>query len=140
MAVRSIVRYPNPILSQGTARVDPTKEESLVRDLIDTMRRHHGAGLAAPQIGVAKRVCVIARDRRDQALVNPEIVWKSEEKATAVEGCLSGLSASVTRPIAVRVRYLDISGKSKEELFEGFTARCAQHEIDHLDGVTIVDR
>src|SRR3546814_10158330 len=106
-----------------------------------------GVGLAAPQIGVTRRIIVVdvaGKDEKPQpiALVNPEVVWRSDETLVYEEGCLSlpELYADVERPAAVKVRYLDRDGASREVEGEGLLAVCLQHEIDHLDGVLFIDR
>jgi peptide deformylase len=117
--------------------------------LFDTMYLAPGIGLAAPQVGVLRRVCVAdvsdrkkGEEPRRLALVNPEVVWRSSEGDTQEEGCLSlpNQFADVSRPRAVRVRYRDLEGVERELEADGLLARCLQHEIDHLDGVLFVDR
>ena len=106
-----------------------------------------GVGLAAPQVGVNKRMfvmdCVKDPDlaARPLVLINPEITWASEDLTTYEEGCLSipDQYADVERPSEVRVRWLGLDGKTQEEQFAGLWATCAQHEIDHLDGKLFID-
>ena len=105
-----------------------------------------GVGLAAPQVGVLKRIIVVdpARDDEPPAplkMANPEIIWASEETKSHEEGCLSlpDHYAEVKRPEKVRVRYLDHENEIREQEFDGFLATCIQHEMDHLDGVLFVD-
>src|SRR3546814_9111091 len=112
-----------------------------------TMYAAPGVGLAAPQIGVTRRIIVVdvaGKDEKPQpiALVNPEVVWRSDETLVYEEGCLSlpELYADVERPAAVQVRYLDRDGASREVEGEGVLGVCLQHEIDHLDGVLLIDR
>jgi peptide deformylase len=117
----------------------------LVADMFETMYVAPGIGLAAPQVGVLKRVVVIdvaeGEERRPMALVNPEIVWRSEELVTAEEGCLSlpKQFADVTRPQAIQVRFLTEQGEPRELAADGLLARCVQHEVDHLDGILFTD-
>lgn len=124
-------------------------EAGQVRDLaprmLAAMYAAPGIGLAAPQVGVGLRLCVIDLQKEDArapiVLVNPEIVAASTELATREEGCLSipGQFAEVTRPARVKVRFQDLSGARQEVEAEGLLATCLQHEIDHLDGVLFVD-
>jgi peptide deformylase len=114
--------------------------------MLETMYDAPGIGLAAPQIGLTKRLIVIdvaGKDEEPQPLkiVNPEIVWSSDEESTYEEGCLSlpGHYADVTRPAAVRVKYLDETGAAQEIEADGLLATCLQHEIDHIDGVLFID-
>ena len=153
MAVLPIVEVPDPrlrLLSQPVAEVDEAVRQ-LVADMMETMYAAHGIGLAAIQVGVAKRVLVIdlqeerdAEDepvRRPHAYINPEILSVSEELSTYNEGCLSipEQYAEVSRPAGCRVRWLDEQGERHEEDIDGLLATCMQHEIDHLNGVLFVD-
>ena len=121
---------------------------SLVADLHETMYYAEGIGLAAPQIGVSLRVCVLdLRDEDDPeagrwVFVNPVIVESSEEEDKASEGCLSipEMEEVVARPARVTVRGFDAEGEAVEVEAEGLLARALQHEIDHLDGVLFIDR
>jgi peptide deformylase len=124
----------------GDPRVAPLAEEMLA-----TMYKAPGIGLAAPQVGELLRLVVvdIRPDEKPEplVLVNPEIVAESRETATREEGCLSlpNQYADVTRPARVKVRWQDLSGAKKEIEAEGLLAACLQHELDHLDGVLFVD-
>ena len=108
----------------------------LIDDMIETLHDANGAGLAAPQIGVLRRVVVINTEGEDWELINPEIVEVSEEEQTGIEGCLSlpGQWGIVTRPEYAKVRAQDRNGDWYEYEGEDLTARCFLHEIDHLDG------
>jgi peptide deformylase len=144
----NILIAPDQRLKQ---RSDPVeKVDQRVRDLMDnmleTMRLANGIGLAAPQVGVLKRVIVIDLSgpddpARPQFIANPEILWYSETWASGEEGCLSLPEhyAEVTRPAAIRVRYLDYENEVREIEADGLLAKCIQHEADHLDGVLFVD-
>jgi peptide deformylase len=124
----------------------------LTEDMLETMYADKGVGLAAPQIGLSKRIIVIDPDQHDEngavrrgsplALINPEIIQKSEEKIIFCEGCLSlpGQSADVERHQTVKVRYQDVTGKSLEIEASDYKAVVLQHEIDHLDGILYIDR
>jgi peptide deformylase len=117
----------------------------LVRDMFETMYDAEGVGLAAPQVGLSRRVIVV--DVREEgthpfALVNPRIVESSRDSDKAEEGCLSipGVSSVVERPARVTVEGLDENGAPVRMEAEGLLARCLQHEIDHLDGILFIDR
>jgi peptide deformylase len=151
MAFLPILEAPHPLLKARAAPVEAFDEglRKLAQDMFDTMYLAPGIGLAAPQVGVLKRVCVAdISDRkkgeppRQLVLVNPEVVWRSSEAETQEEGCLSlpNQFADVSRPLAVRVRYLDLEGGERQLSADGLLARCLQHEIDHLDGVLFTDR
>lgn len=120
---------------------------TLAADMLDTMYDAPGVGLAAPQIGVMKRIfvmdCVKEDDEppRPMVLINPEITWVSEDMGTYEEGCLSipDHFAEVERPAAAEVTWTDLDGAQQTERFTGLWATCAQHEIDHLDGKLFID-
>jgi peptide deformylase len=148
MAVLPIITAPDPRLKIKARRVAAVDDEvrQLMNDMLETMRQAIGIGLAGPQVGVAKRVIVLDVAREGEApqpmmLANPEILWRSEELATFSEGCLSLPEhyADVTRPVQIRVRYLDYQNEIREIQASGLLATCIQHEIDHLDGVLFVD-
>ncbi len=144
MAIRKIVEMgTDDILRKHARRVDKfdRRLHQLLDDMADTMVEADGVGLAAPQVGILKRCCVIDVGDGLIELVNPEIVW-IEGEVVDVEGCLSvpGRRATVARPEKVRVRAQDRKGKPIEIEGEGLLARCLCHEIDHLDGVLYVDK
>jgi peptide deformylase len=148
MAVLPIITAPDPRLKLKARRVDAVDDDirRLMDDMLETMRTAIGIGLAAPQVGVAKRVIVldVAREGEEpqpMMLANPEILWRSAELATFSEGCLSLPEhyAEVTRPEKIRLRYLDYQNEIRETEASGLLATCLQHEIDHLDGVLFVD-
>lgn len=149
MTVRTILTAPDPTLTQVSKPV--TKVDDAVRrlmdDMLETMIAADGIGLAAPQIGVLKRVVVIDVSRKGEAMkplrmANPEIIEASDEDIDYEEGCLSVPEhyAEVTRPARVTVRYLDEQNEIREIKAEGVLSVCIQHEIDHLDGVLFIDR
>ena len=148
MAVRPILRWPDPLLRETCAPVEAGEDvSSLIADLFDTMYAAPGRGLAAPQIGVLKRVFVMdvtwkEGTRSPVACINPEIVEASPGIAEAEEACLSipGIAAKVRRPAVVVLRWTDDAGVRHEGRLGGFQAVCAQHEYDHLDGRVIFDR
>jgi peptide deformylase len=147
--IRSILIHPDPRLKRLS---DPVTEISaelgkLAEDMLATMYDAPGIGLAAPQVGVNKRLfvmdCVKDPDLapRPLVLINPEITWSSEDLATYEEGCLSipDQYADVERPAEVTVRWTALDGETYEEQFAGLWATCAQHEIDHLNGKLFID-
>lgn len=143
MAVYEIIKLGDPILREK-ARPVPKITANVLRlldNMAETMRAANGVGLAAPQIGVPKRVVVVDVGDGLLELVNPELV-AAEGEETAVEGCLSipGLQGEVPRAYRVRVRYLDRQGEAREVEAEELAARALQHELDHLDGILFVDR
>ena len=148
MALREILIVPDPILKQVSKPVETVDDDlrALMDDMLETMYAAPGIGLAAIQVGVAKRVIVmdLAREGEPPAprhFVNPEILWASEETAPYEEGCLSvpEIYDEVERPARVKLRYLGYDGKPVEEDAEGLFAVCIQHEMDHLEGVLFID-
>lgn len=147
MAVLRIREYPDPILKRPAEPVDRIDDtvRRLLDDMLETMYRAPGIGLAAPQVGVSKRIVVVDVSEQKSAplrLVNPRITWRSEILVAAEEGCLSlpDQYAEVKRPEAVELVYLDECGVERSLEAEGLLARCLQHEIDHLDGILFIDR
>lgn len=146
MALLPILRYPDPRLHKTAAPVTEVDDRirTLVRDMAETMYAAPGIGLAATQVDVHERVIVIdVSEEGDDLLVliNPEIIWKSDEKQVFEEGCLSvpEIYDEVERAARIRVRALDEHGKEFELDAEGLLAVCIQHEIDHLDGKVFVE-
>ena len=148
MTVRPLVILPDAQLRLISEPVSAVTDEirTLARDMIETMYDAPGVGLAAIQIGVAKRVVTIDTSKDENAknptvYLNPEIVWSSEEKRVYDEGCLSipEFYGEVERPDRVRVRYMNLDGQSVEQEADGLLATCLQHEIDHLNGVLFID-
>ena len=146
MAVRKVVTFPADILEQECERVEifDKKLGKLLDDMYDTMIEYDGVGLAAPQIGIDRRIAVVDVDGETFEFVNPEIIEASGSQ-TGPEGCLSipGLFGEVTRPDKIKVRAQNRKGKWFEMKASGFLSRAIQHEIDHLHGVlftTKVDR
>jgi peptide deformylase len=147
--IRPILIHPAPILRDTSAPVPEINDRirALLDDMLETMYDAQGRGLAAVQIGVLQRLVVIDTDwkegaRNPQFFVNPEIVWSSTTTASREERCLSipNTPKEVIRPDRVRVRYLDRDGASQEAEMTGLTAMVIQHEVDHLEGVLILDR
>jgi peptide deformylase len=148
MTVRPILTAPDLRLQAVSTDVETVDEglRTLIADMIDTMYAAEGIGLAAIQIGVAKRVLVIDIDQKDgaknpRAFINPKIVWASDEMATFEEGCLSvpEIWDEVERPARIRAEYLDQDGAKQVLEADGLLATCLQHEMDHLNGVLFID-
>jgi len=149
MALLPILTAPNPLLKRKSAAVERVDSgvRKLMDDMLETMHAAPGIGLAAPQVGVLRRVIVLDIEREGLntgpiCLANPEIIEASEEDAVYEEGCLSVPEhySEVERPAKVRVRYLDRENEIREMDCEGLLATCIQHEIDHLDGILFIDR
>lgn len=147
MAVREIRILGDPVLRAKAAPVSVVDDElrRLIDDMLETMYAADGVGLAAPQVGVGRRVIVVDVREPDApafALINPVVVSASEEVERGEEGCLSipGLKEIVERPAGVVVEGLDPDGKPRRIDAHGLLARALQHEVDHLDGVLFIDR
>ncbi len=148
MALLPIITAPDPRLklkAKPVAKVD-AKLRKLMDDMLETMYLAPGIGLAAPQVGVTKRVLVVdvAKDGAKPQpfrIANPEILWRSKELVTFSEGCLSLPEhyADVTRPGEIKLRYLDHENELRELHAKGLLATVIQHEMDHLEGVLFVD-
>ena len=148
MAVKKILSYPHPLLVRESTRIDNFDENvaSLSRDLIDTMYDADGVGLAAPQIGVNKRIFVLDCSREDEEkdcriVINPEIEHESEDLNSYKEGCLSipGITEEVFRPKVIKVVYQDINGVLRRNTYDDLWSTCFQHELDHLNGKLFID-
>jgi peptide deformylase len=170
MAVLPIYVVPQAVLKKSADTVTEITPEirKLADDMVETMYAARGIGLAAPQVGVSKRVIVLDVDQRrgdgtphaeesddadddhddappvpgkPQVFINPEVVWEAEELNVYEEGCLSipGLYAPVERPEKVRVRYMSLDGATQEIEADGLLATCLQHEIDHINGILFID-
>ena len=149
LAIKDILIHPDPRLK---AMADPVSDFSdalsaLADDMLETMYAAPGIGLAAPQVGVMKRLlvmdCVKDEDAEPEpmVLVNPRVIWTSDDRNTYEEGCLSipDQYAEVERPAEVEVAWQDLSGADQSRKFDGLWATCVQHEIDHLDGKLFID-
>ncbi len=149
MTLRPILLHPDPRLKKLCDPVDDLTDElrTLAEDMLQTMYDAPGIGLAAPQVGVTKRLIVLDCVKEEGAtprpitMFNPEMVAASDEKNVYEEGCLSLPEhyAEVTRPAEVTVRWRDLAGSEREETFDGLWATCVQHEIDHLNGRLFID-
>jgi peptide deformylase len=154
MSILALREYPDPILHQKAEVVSKIDDELrlFLDDMLETMYTDHGVGLAAPQVGVLKRMIVIDAEQKEDeeghhqkgnpiALINPEIIYTSEETIFFCEGCLSipEQRADVERFQKIKVRYQDTTGAVKEIEAEDYLAVVLQHEIDHLDGILYID-
>ncbi len=149
MSHLSILIHPDPRLKKTAKPVGAVTKElrALADSMLQTMYEAPGIGLAAPQVGVLKRLfvmdCIKDKGAKPEptVLFDPQITWVSEAMNTYEEGCLSipEQYADVERPAEARVRWLDVDGKVCEEQFDGLWATCVQHEIDHLDGKLFID-
>ena len=147
--IRPILIHPDPRLKKLCPPIGEITDEirTLGRDMLETMYDAPGVGLAGPQIGVMRRIITMDCTKdpeaapRPMVLVNPEIIWSSEDLSIYEEGCLSipDQYAEVERPAIVRVRWTDLDGAVQEEEMTGLWATCVQHEIDHLDGKMYID-
>lgn len=140
MSSAAIVIHPNEVLRQVCTPVTTIDDDlgHLVQRMRSIMSSANGIGLAAPQIGLSLRVALVGKF----AMLNPRIVWASERQTVMEEGCLSipGSRIRVLRPASVDVEYTDLTGATKIIRLNDRMAKCAQHEIDHLDGILIVDK
>jgi peptide deformylase len=148
MALRDIIILPDKrlrLVSQPAETID-AELRRLVDEMFETMYEAPGIGLAAIQVGVPKRIVVMDLAKKDdprdpRVFINPQVTWRSEERAIYEEGCLSipEFYEEVERASKVRVRFLDLTGAEQELEAGGLMATCLQHEIDHLDGVLFID-
>jgi len=148
MTIRPILIHPDPRLKKTADPVAGISDELrvLADDMFATMYDAPGIGLAAPQLGISQRVITMDCSAKDadpepMVLVNPEVLWSSDEKNTYEEGCLSipEQYADVERPAEVDVRWMNIEGNIVERRMDGLLATCVQHEIDHLNGILFID-
>ena len=145
--IRPILIHPDPRLKKPCAPVVAVTPEiaQLAADMLETMYDAPGIGLAAPQVGVVSRLlvmdCIKEGTPEPMVLINPELLWVSEDLHGYEEGCLSipDQYAEIKRPAAVKVRWLGLDGAMQERQFQGLWATCVQHEMDHLDGRLFID-
>jgi peptide deformylase len=140
-----ILKYPDDFLRKKAREVEDFKDPELARlvsEMVKTMEAEKGIGLAAPQVGSGLRICVVKVDNTVHILVNPKIKSSSRKKEIFEEGCLSfpGKFFPIERPIKVKVKAKNLAGKKIKIKADGLLARVFQHEIDHLDGILIIDR
>ncbi len=145
MPVLPIICWPDARLTTVCSEINGDVS-ALAADMLETMYAAPGRGLAAPQVGALLRLFVMDCTWKEgiyapRVVINPELLWTSAETAIGPEGCLSlpGITSQVSRPTSVRMRWLDLNAAICEEIFTGFAAICAQHELDHLNGVLTLD-
>ncbi|MDO5754717.1 MAG: peptide deformylase [Tissierellia bacterium] len=146
MAIRNIRKEGDPLLRKKSRKIEIIDEriKMLIEDMAETMKESEGVGIAAPQVGVLRRLFVI--DLRDdkglRVFINPEIIEKNDDEEIDIEGCLSvpEQSGFVKRPTKIRLRYQDEDGQSHEIEASDYFARVIQHENDHLNGVLYIDK
>lgn len=149
MPLLSIVQWPDPRLAAPCAPVGAVTPavRALAADMLETMYAAPGRGLAAPQVGVLQRIFVMDVTWKDGprhpvVLIDPEVVWQADTRVVGPEGCLSipGVLAEVERAASIQLVWTDLEGERVEAVLEGFAAICAQHEMDHLNGIVTLDR
>lgn len=149
MTVLPILTWPHPRLSAVCAPVEAitASVRALGRDLLETMYAAPGRGLAAPQVGVLSRMFVMDPQWKEgtptpQVCINPDIIERGPDQTISDEGCLSlpGVTVPVRRCTAVKMVWTDLDGVVHDDALTGFAALCAQHELDHLDGILTLDR
>ena len=145
---KKILIEPDPILRKKCEPLDKVDDgvRNLMNDMLETMYAAPGIGLAAVQIGILKKLVVIDISKEEEKknplfLINPEIVYKSNQTSVYEEGCLSlpGQFAEIERPSECTLNYIDYYGKKKELKAKGLLATCIQHEVDHLNGILFID-
>jgi peptide deformylase len=143
MAILNIKIYGDTILREKAKEVEDKDiyVERFLNDMAETLDYYHGLGLAAPQVGVSRRIILVNAGNGLRTMINPSIVWKSGSES-GLEGCLSlpGISLMIERSKEIVVRCLSRDGQQRELLIGGLEARAVQHEIDHLNGILIIDR
>lgn len=148
MTIKPLIILPDPILRQVSSTIETIDSEvrKLADDMLETMYDAPGIGLAAIQIGVARRMLVLdvskdGEDKQPLVFINPEIVASTDARSVYEEGCLSipDYYAEVERPAGITVKHLDRDGKQQLTQADGLLATCLQHEIDHLNGVLFID-
>ncbi|MDZ4096206.1 MAG: peptide deformylase [Paracoccaceae bacterium] len=149
MTLLSILHWPDPHLTRrcdAVAEITP-EIRNLAADLLATMYAAPGRGLAAPQVGAMLRLFVMDAGWKEGnpsplVIINPDILWMSDDRAEGPEGCLSipGINVNISRACQIRLRWVDLDGQEHDEMLSGFAAACAQHEFDHLDGIVTLRR
>ena len=149
MSIREIITIPDEILKKSSKPIEKVgiNEKKLINDLFETMYNFNGIGLAAVQVGILKRVLVVdvsskEDKKKPMCFINPVIKKQSDEMAVYEEGCLSipDTFIEIQRPKICEIEYVDINGKIKNKEFDGLLSTCIQHEINHLDGILIIDQ
>lgn len=140
----NIIKYPDSILRKNAKEIEKIDDDikNLILDMTETMQKYDGAGLAAPQVGVSKRIIIANDGKEELAIINPKIIKRSWRKEKDKEGCLSlpGLIVGIKRNKKIIVSGIDYSGGKIRREAKDLMARILQHEIDHLNGVLIIDR
>ncbi len=150
MSVKNIIQYPNKVLLKKSKKIENLVEaKNIAKDLLDTLNASKipGAGLAAPQIGISKNICVVRKfynkDKyKDIVLINPNILKTSKELVNSLEGCLSieDTYGYVYRHKKIKIEYTNLQGIKKTLKAEGFLSRVIQHEMDHLEGILFIQK
>ena len=149
MSIREIITIPDEILKKNLKFIEKVgiNEKKLINDLFETMYNSNGIGLAAVQVGILKRVLVVdvsskEDKKKPMCFINPVIKKQSDEMAVYEEGCLSipDTFIEIQRPKICEIEYVDTNGKIKSKEFDGLLSTCIQHEINHLDGILIIDQ
>ena len=149
MSIREIITIPDEILKKNSKPIEKVgiNEKKLINDLFETMYNSNGIGLAAVQVGILKRVLVVdvsskEDKKKPMCFINPVIKKQSDEMAIYEEGCLSipDTFIEIQRPKICEIEYVDTNGKIKSKEFDGLLSTCIQHEINHLDGILIIDQ
>lgn len=139
-----ILQEGNKILKKKAKRVDKIDDtiRNIAASMVDTMLSNNGVGLSGNQVGILKRIIVVLINEEPKIMINPEVIFTSNETCKESEGCLSFPDQfyDIERPQKVTVKYRNLSGHPMLETHEGLTARCIFHEIDHLDGVVFTER
>ena len=148
MTTRKILIEPDPILRKKSSPLEKVDDQTrkLMKDMLETMYKAPGIGLAATQIGILKRIIVIDISKNEEKktplfLVNPEIIFRSKNTSVYEEGCLSlpGQFAEIERPAECHLKYINFDGKTKELKADVLLSTCIQHEVDHLNGILFID-
>ena len=148
MSIKEIITVPDPILKQISSPIEKinVNEKKLIKDLKDTMYDANGIGLAAIQIGIPKRIVIVDVSKKDEkrelhCLINPKIKKFSDVRSTYEEGCLSipNTFIQIERPKEIEIEYIDENGKKKNMQCSGLLSTCIQHEVQHCDGILIID-
>ena len=148
MSIKEIITVPDPILKQISSPIEKinVNEKKLIKDLKDTMYDANGIGLAAIQIGIPKRIVIVDVSKKDEkrelhCLINPKIKKFSDVRSTYEEGCLSipNTFIQIERPKEIEIEYIDENGKKKNMKCSGLLSTCIQHEVQHCDGILIID-
>jgi len=147
MTILSLIHAPDPIFKKKAIEVDKIDDEirTIIDDMFETLEFEKAVGIGANMVGILKRIAVVDLHENNiskpHAFINPEIIWESDKTQTFEEAsiCFAGISAKITRPESIKLKYLDYDGEQQELEAEGFLATVIQHEIDYLNGITFLD-